>query len=124
MVKRSKQESRSNCPITNALDLIGDRWTMVILRDLINGKTQYSQFRDSPEQISTNILADRLSMMEATGLITAKPYQKRPIRLRYELTEKGRGLLPVLQELCRWGNKYIPDTWVPPASFMERRIKS
>jgi DNA-binding HxlR family transcriptional regulator len=96
----------------------------VILRDLINGKTRYSQFRDSPEQISTNILADRLNMMEATGLITAKPYQKRPIRLRYELTEKGRGLLPVLQELCRWGNKYIPDTWVPPASFMERRIKS
>ena len=97
---------------------------MVILRDLINGKTRYSQFRDSPEQISTNILADRLSMMEATGLITAKPYQKRPIRLRYELTEKGRSLLPVLQELCRWGNKYIPDTWVPPASFMERRNKS
>jgi len=122
MTRKHKQEPRSGCPISNALELIGDRWTMVILRDLMIGKKRYSEFRASPEEISTNILADRLSMMETSGLITAKPYQQRPMRLEYELTDKGLGLLPVLQELCRWGNKYIPDTWVPPSSFMDRKL--
>jgi DNA-binding HxlR family transcriptional regulator len=122
MVKRNKQESRSGCPITSALELIGDRWTMVVLRDMFNGKKRYSEFLASPEAISTNVLADRLSMMEHGGLITAKPYQKKPMRLEYKLSEKGTGLLPVLQELCRWGNKHLPDTWVPPASFMELKL--
>lgn len=120
MVKRSKQEPRSNCPITSSLELIGDRWTMVVLRDMFIGKKRYSDFLASPEGISTNILADRLAMMEYSGLIESKPYQERPLRLEYELTEKGAGLLPVLQELCRWGNCYLPGTFVPPASFMER----
>ena len=122
MVKLYRREPRSQCPIANALELIGDRWTMLILRDLFIGKKRYSEFRASPEEISTNILADRLSMMEESGLVIAKPYQTRPVRFEYELTDKGFGLLPALQELCRWGNKHIPDTWVPPASFMERKV--
>ena len=96
---------------------------MVVLRDMFIGKKRYSEFLDSPEGISTNILADRLSMMECNGLIEARPYQKRPLRLEYELTDKGMGLLPVLQDLCRWGNRYLPDTFVPPASFMERKVE-
>ena len=96
---------------------------MLILRDMLIGKKRYSEFRASSEEISTNILADRLEMMENSGLITAKPYQQRPVRFEYELTEKGLGLLPALQELCRWGNKFLPDTWVPPASFMERNAE-
>jgi DNA-binding HxlR family transcriptional regulator len=122
MVKQNRREPRSGCPIANALELIGDRLTMLILRDLCIGKKRYSEFRASPEEISTNILADRLVMMEESGLVSAKPYQKRPVRLEYKLTEKGLALLPTLQELCRWGNKHIPDTWVPPASFMERQV--
>ena len=121
MVKRSKRDPRSSCPITNALELVGDRWTMVVLRDMINGKSRFSQFLDSPEKISTNVLTDRLTLMENSGLITAKPYQQRPVRLEYELTRQGMGLLPVLQELCRWANKFMPDTYVPPASFMKRK---
>jgi len=120
MVRKSKQEGRSQCPIASALALIGDRWTMVVLRDLFNSKARFSDFLTSPEKISTNVLADRLAMMEHCGLITATPYQQRPVRLEYALTEKGAGLLPVLQELCRWGNRHLPGTWVPPASFMER----
>jgi len=123
MVKRSKQERRSNCPITNALELIGDRWTMVVLRDMFVGKKRYSEFLASPEGISTNILADRLGMMESSGLIEAKPYQQRPLRLEYVLTDMGMGLLPVLQELCRWGNRYLPNTFVPPADFMEQKVR-
>ncbi|HMB60189.1 MAG TPA: helix-turn-helix domain-containing protein [Xanthomonadales bacterium] len=123
MVKRSKQERRSNCPITNALELIGDRWTMVVLRDMFVGKKRYSEFLASPEGISTNILADRLGMMESSGLIEAKPYQQRPLRLEYVLTDMGMGLLPVLQELCRWGNSHLPYTFVPPADFMEQKVR-
>ena len=112
------QFARSPCPIASSLDLIGDRWSMVILRDLINGKSRYSEFLTSPERITTNILADRLDRMEAAGLITRAPYQERPVRYAYALTAKGRGLHPTLQELCRWANRFLPGTWVPPEDFM------
>lgn len=116
-----KREPRSGCPIATTLDLVGDRWTMVILRDMINGKKRFSQFLDGPERITTNVLTDRLQQMEAAGLVTRTAYQQRPRRHEYDLTAKGEALLPVLQEICRWGNRFIPGTWVPPASFMKRR---
>jgi DNA-binding HxlR family transcriptional regulator len=124
MAKRNKRPARSSCPITNALDLIGDRWTMVILRDMFNGKKRFSDFLASPERISTNVLTDRLELMESSGMVSSNPYQDRPMRFEYELTAKGEDLLPVLQELCRWGNLYIPGTYVPPANFMERKPAS
>ncbi len=110
---------RSGCPIASTLDLVGDRWTLVILRDMINGKSRYSEFLDSPERITTNILADRLTRMETEGLIEKTPYQTRPQRFEYALTRKGRDLHPVLQAMCRWANRHIPDTWVPPKAFMK-----
>ena len=122
MIKQSQPCCRSSCPITNALDLIGDRWTMVVLRDLFIGKKRYSEFLASPEGISTNILASRLAQMEQSGLVRSRPYQKRPRRLEYDLTKKGAALLPVLQELSRWGNKHIPGTFVPPPEFMRRKL--
>ena len=109
---------RSGCPIASSLDLIGDRWTLVIVRDLINGKARFGEFLASPERITTNVLADRLVAMEHAGLVTRDAYSKRPPRHEYRLTEKGRALWPVLQDLCRWSNRYLPGTWVPPASFM------
>lgn len=112
---------RSPCPIATTLDLVGDRWTLIILRDLLTGKSRYSEFLSSPERITTNILADRLERMESAGLITREPYQQRPVRHAYALTEMGRGLHPVLQEVCRWANRFFPETWVPPASFMADR---
>lgn len=116
------RSGRSGCPIAATLDLVGDRWTMVLVRDMLTGKARYAEFLASPERITTNILADRLNRMEADGLISKQPYQKRPVRYEYRLTEKGEALLPVLQDICRWGNRFIPDTWVPPKSFMERRL--
>ena len=109
---------RSPCPIASALDLVGDRWTLVVLRDLLTGKTRYSEFLKSPEGITTNILADRLAKMEEAGLITKAPYQERPVRHAYELTEMGRALHPMLREMCHWSNRYMPGTWTPPDSFM------
>jgi DNA-binding HxlR family transcriptional regulator len=116
------KEPRSNCPIATTLDLVGDRWTLVILRDMLTGKTRFSQFLGSPERITTNVLTDRLSLMERAGLVETKPYQLRPKRNDYVLTQKGEALLPVLQEMCRWANRFVPDTWTPPQSFMERTI--
>lgn len=115
---------RSGCPIANTLDIVGDRWTLVIVRDLINGKKRFSEFLASPEHITTNILTDRLAAMEAAGLVARTPYQERPPRFEYTLTEKGLGLWPVLQGICRWANHYLPGTWVPPKRFMQRRKAS
>ena len=108
--------------MATTLDIVGDRWTLVILRDMLNGKKRFSEFLDSPERITTNVLTDRLAHMEAVGLVERTPYQLRPKRFDYVLTEKGHGLLPVLQEISRWGNRFIPETWVPPASFMNRTL--
>lgn len=95
---------------------------MLVLRDLFIGKKRFSEFLASRERISTNILTDRLAMMEESGLIEAVPYSQRPKRFEYSLTDKGEGLLPVLQELCRWGNRFLPGTIVPPESFMKRSV--
>ena len=65
-----------DCPIATTLDIIGDRWTLVILRDLVNGKKRFSEFLDSPERITTNVLTDRLAMMTANGLVRRKLYHK------------------------------------------------
>ncbi len=116
-----KRDLRSGCPIATTLDSLGDRWTLVILRDMLNGKGRFSEFLESPEGITTSVLTDRLAKMEAEGLVTRTPYQQRPQRFEYALTEKGEALLPVLQEICRWANRFMPYTWGPPKSFMTRR---
>lgn len=117
------RERRSGCPIATTLDLVGDRWTLVILRDLLTGKTRFSQFLGSPEKITTNILTDRLETMLDAGLVTRTAYQLHPKRFEYALTRKGESLLPVLQSMCRWANTHLRGTWTPPDSFMKRKVR-
>lgn len=100
---------RSRCPVASTLDLIGDRWTMLVIRDLFLGASRYSDFANAPEGIPTNILANRLQMMEAQGLVTKTAYQDKPKRFAYRLTDKGKALLPVLRALKNWGMAWIPD---------------
>jgi len=95
-----------------ALDRVGDRWSLLVVRDLMRGKRRYAEFAESKEGIPTNILADRLKRMEGAGLVEAKPYQERPVRYTYALTEKGRDLAAVLEALARWGSKHIKGTVV------------
>ena len=114
-------DPRSNCPVAHALDIVGDRWTLIVLRDLFTGKARYSQFLTSPERITTNILADRLERMEAAGLISKKLYQERPKRFEYRLTEKGLDLVPAMQAMARWANKHYPDTMTAPEAFLNAR---
>ena len=116
------QDSRSGCPVATTLDIVGDRWTLVILRDMLIGKRRFSEFLDSPEKIATNVLTDRLALMERAGLVKKAAYQAHPKRFEYSLTQKGEALLPLLQEMCRWANRHVPGTWTAPESFMTRKI--
>ena len=102
--------TRSSCPITNVLDTLGDKWTLLVIRDLVLGKRRYQEFTSSPERIASNILADRLKKLETSGLITRRAYQRNPVRYEYFLTEKGEGLKPVLEAIIIWGEKHYPGT--------------
>lgn len=114
---------RSPCPVASTLDIFGDKWTLIVVRDLLLGKRLYREFSESPEGIPTNMLADRLKRLEAEGIVTREPYQERPLRYAYQLTEKGEDLLPVLAEIARWANHYIPGTAKPPAVLVQRLAK-
>ena len=120
-MKTPEKFARSACAIANTLDLVGDKWSLLVVRDLLHGKRTYGELAASPEHIPTNILADRLKKMEASGLIEAKPYQERPVRYRYALTEKGRDLGSVLAALAGWGKKHVRGTVVAPEFRRERR---
>ncbi len=121
MARPNKRESRSGCPIASTLDILGDRWSLVLVRNMLLGSKRFAEFLDSPEGITASVLTDRLGKLEAAGLVEKKPYQKHPLRYDYVLTQDGRALLPVLQEICRWGNKVLPDTWAPPDGFMKMK---
>ncbi len=85
-----------------------------MVRDLLRGRHTFKELLAADERIPTNILADRLKKMAASGLVEAKPYQERPVRYRYELTPKGRELSEVLAAVARWGKRHIPGTKIPP----------
>jgi DNA-binding HxlR family transcriptional regulator len=101
---------RSECPITNVLDTLGDKWTLLVIRDLVLGKRRYQEFLTSPEKIASNILADRLTRLEVAGLVTRRAYQQKPARYEYLLTRKGNGLKPVLEAIIVWGKTHYPGT--------------
>jgi DNA-binding HxlR family transcriptional regulator len=105
---------RSSCPVTNMLDLFGDKWTLLIIRDLMLGKNRYGEFAQSVERIPTNILADRLKRLELVGIIIKTAYCDKPLRYDYQLTEKGKDLQPILEAMVEWAGKYIPGTEVFP----------
>jgi DNA-binding HxlR family transcriptional regulator len=110
---------RSDCPIASTLDLIGDRWTLLILRDMFFGADRFSDFVAKAEGITRNILTDRLRQMEQNGLIYRQPYSDHPPRSLYRLTERGAQLLPVVQALAAWGAAQLDHTYDPPQSLMD-----
>jgi DNA-binding HxlR family transcriptional regulator len=101
---------RSPCAVASTLDLIGDKWSLLVVRDLLHGKRTYGELADSPEGIPTNILAERLKRLVSAGIISSAAYQERPVRYAYTLTKKGVALGDVLLSLVRWGKEYIPGT--------------
>lgn len=99
---------RSPCPVANLLDLVGDKWSLLVVRDMFRGRTTYGELLDSPERIPTNLLADRLRRLENAGVIIRSPYRRRPTRYSYTLTKRGRDLGDILVALARWGTRHIP----------------
>ena len=106
----NKTRRRSVCPISCTLDILGDKWSLVLVRDLFAGKTRFNEFAQSPERIASNILADRLERLERHGVIASKPSAQREGSLTYTLTPKGRALYPVLQAIGQWGLTHIRGT--------------
>ena len=102
---------RSDCPINAALDLFGDRWSLLIIREIIlEDAHRYGEFEAMAEGIPTNILANRLKKLTANDVLEKRPYQDRPVRYEYHLTEKGQALEPILREMIKWGLAYVPGT--------------
>ena len=118
MPRRPKSSHRSGCPVSISLEMLGDRWSLLIIRDLmVRAYRTFKEFRQSGEGIATNILADRLRKLEAAGIITAEKDPDRR-RVSYRLTEKGIDLAPVLLELLIWGARH-EETGAPCAAIEE-----
>jgi DNA-binding HxlR family transcriptional regulator len=100
--------SQDSCPVARTLNVVGDRWTILVLRDLSFGRKRYSQLLASLEGISTNLLSDRLKKLEEHGMVEQVLYSDHPPRADYRLTEKGRAFVPVLRALKVYG-----DVWEP-----------
>lgn len=98
------------CPVVRALEVVGDKWTLIILRDLLLHKTRrFQDLQESLEGIAPNTLSARLKSLESNGVIERKLYSEHPPRLEYVLTAKGRHLGPIVMALRAWGNKYPTD---------------
>jgi len=107
------QGRRSECAIAGVLDLVGDRWSLLIVRDLLlRGRLRFQDFSSmlGDESIPTNTLASRLRRLEDAGILRREKYLDHPERFAYELTSKGSALVPVLEALSEWGVVYLPDT--------------
>jgi DNA-binding HxlR family transcriptional regulator len=106
-----KRFSEMPCPIARALDLIGERWTLLILRDVFCGRRRFDALQESLG-IARNILTQRLEWLVEEGILEKRAYEERPPRHEYRLTQKGRALFPVLIALLRWGQRWAPPEGV------------
>jgi DNA-binding HxlR family transcriptional regulator len=113
-----KHKRRSGCPVSVSLEIFGDRWSLLVIRDLmVRGYRTFREFEQSGEGIATNVLADRLRKLQSTGLIATESDQQDRRKLNYRLTEKGIALAPVLLELLIWGARY--ENTATPCALVE-----
>lgn len=94
------------CPIAGTLDIVGDRWTLLVVRDLLRGRRRFAELKDSVEGIPGSVLSDRLKSLEREGIVVRRIYSNHPPRAEYVLTPKGHDLGPVVGALSRWGEQY------------------
>ncbi len=118
-MKNSAAQPRSHCPISLALDIFGDKWSLLVLRDLVfKSKQHFRDFLASEEKIATNVLSNRLRILEANGIVVRTPDPANARQVIYTLTEKGKDLIPVLIDLIVWGATY--EESAVPAEFLQR----
>jgi DNA-binding HxlR family transcriptional regulator len=119
VLEKPKAKRRSGCPVSISLEIFGDRWSLLIIRDMmVRGCRTYKQFLEAGEGIATNILAGRLRYLQTAGIITAEPAPTDARQIHYRLTEKGIDLAPVLLELLLWGARH-EETGAPCAVMAE-----
>jgi DNA-binding HxlR family transcriptional regulator len=117
-----RHDQRSTCPISTALELVGDRWTLLVIRDLMfAGKRHFREFLQSEEAISSNVLADRLNSLVENGIVTRRDDPTHSQKAIYSLTDKGLDLLPVLIGMSAWTQKYYPRARRPEAVNLVKR---
>jgi DNA-binding HxlR family transcriptional regulator len=121
-----RADPRSTCPISTAVEIVGDRWTLLVIRDLMfAGKRHFRQFLQSEESISSNVLADRLALLVENGLVRREEDPSHAQKAIYSLTEKGLDLLPVVIAMSAWAQKHHPETRRPEAvDLVERNPRS
>ncbi len=113
-----------NCPIARTLDIIGDRWTLLLIRDLFLGKGRYSDLLRSSPGVPPRLLSARLKMLEGHGLIERAIYSEHPLRAEYHLTEKGRSVFPVLRAIGEWGLAHMFPGEPEVAAAVEQFVRS
>src|SRR5262249_20708639 len=104
------RERKSDCPIHSGLTVFGDAWTLVVVRDLFRGRNTFTELANGTEGIATNVLADRLARLEEDGIVTKQHLPGRGNPTRYELTEKGLDLLPILIAIAEWSLQHNAHT--------------
>ncbi len=113
----AKHDFRSTCSIARTLELAGDKWTLLIVRDLLwHGKQTFQALHDSAEHIPSNILSERLKRLTEWGLVRREAYQQNPVRYAYHLTDKGKSLEPVLLQIMAWGHRHLGGGRYDPAT--------
>ena len=116
---------RSRCPVSCTLDVLGDRWSLLVVRDVVRGKRRFAEFLGSSEGIPTNILAERLKRLIAKGIIRARRYSQHPPRVEYHLTARGEDLRPVIRAMVEWGIQHAggrtPPGYVPTSTAKPSR---
>jgi DNA-binding HxlR family transcriptional regulator len=112
-----KHKFRSNCSIARSLEILGDKWTLLVVRDLMwHGKHTFQVLQESAERVPTNILSERLKRLEQWGLVRREAYQQKPVRYAYHLTDQGKSLEPVLRQIMAWGHKRLGGGRHDPAT--------
>lgn len=101
--RRAVRPKRSLCPVSRTLDVLGDRWSLLVVRDLMRGKRRFAEFVESKEGIPTNTLAERLKRLRRAGIIESRRYSAHPPRVEYVLTPKGEDLRPIIRAMVDWG---------------------
>ena len=114
LIKKKKMKTnRSNCPITNALDIVGDKWSLLIIRDIFMGKKTFTEFLKSPEKIATNILTNRLESLHAKGLLNVGKLQNNQKTKIYYLTDAGIDMYPIIYEMMQWSKRNLKKKFGP-----------
>ena len=117
------KKDRSNCPLTSALDIIGDKWSLIIIRDIFLGKKTFTEFIKSSEKIATNILANRLELLTNNGLLKATKLPNDRKTKLYYLTDRGIDMYPIIYEMMQWSNRNLNKTFGPSGAELLNRSK-